>query len=140
MAKRITQRQWRELVDAALSARKHAYAPYSRFKVGAALLGSDGKIYPGCNVENATYGATICAERTAITTAVAQGVRAFDALAVVTPANPPGAPCGICRQMLVEFCVDIPIRLANPSGEIIRTKLSTMLPSAFRWKGVKPAP
>ena len=98
-----------ELVKSALDARNHAYAPYSRYKVGAALLASDGRIYQGCNVENASYGATNCAERTAFFKAVSEGIRRFGAIAIAggpegEPITEYAYPCGICRQVMQEFC------------------------------------
>jgi cytidine deaminase len=121
----------RELVDRALTAQRRAYAPYSRFSVGAALRGDDGRIYSGCNVENASYGATVCAERNAVARAVAAGCRTFVALAVVTSSSPPAPPCGLCRQVVGEFVEDLPIVLVNPLGEVVRTRLSSLLPLRF---------
>lgn len=120
-----------QLINEAIKVREQAYAPYSKFKVGAALLGKSGKIYTGCNVENASYGATICAERNAVAKAVSEGERLFTALAVVTDCDPPGAPCGICRQFLSEFGLDLRIILANFKGEIIESNLREYLPVAF---------
>lgn len=120
-----------QLINEAIKVRELAYAPYSNFKVGAALLGKSGKIYTGCNVENASYGATICAERSAVVKAVSEGERSFTALAVVTDCNLPGAPCGICRQFLSEFGLDLRIILANLQGAIIEATLREYLPAAF---------
>lgn len=120
-----------ELIDLALQARKQAYAPYSHYQVGAALLGKSGKVYSGCNVENASYGATICAERTAVVKAISEGEREFIAIAIVTDGIKPGAPCGICRQFLSEFGLELQIILANLSGVVIQGKLSEYLPAAF---------
>lgn len=120
-----------QLINEAIKVRELAYVPYSNFKVGAALLGKSGKIYTGCNVENASYGATICAERSAVVKAVSEGERSFTALAVVTDCNPPGAPCGICRQFLSEFGLDLRIILANLQGAIIEATLREYLPAAF---------
>jgi cytidine deaminase len=122
---------WPALVAAAAAARERAYAPYSRFQVGAALLGEDGGIYPGCNVENASYGLTICAERNALWAAVARGQRRFVALAVVTDASPPAMPCGACRQVLRELAPDLPIVTANLAGERFQTSLAELLPNSF---------
>ena len=117
-----------ELVSAAWSAREKAYAPYSKFKVGAALLGADGRIFPGCNVENLSYGLTNCAERVAIGAAVAKGVTKFDTVAVVADTGVPISPCGACRQVLAEFGVRR-IILANRT-EIIEFTLEELLPRA----------
>jgi cytidine deaminase, homotetrameric len=138
MTKRIVSRPFatleaaeRELIDQALAAQKRAYAPYSRFPVGAALQGDDGCVYSGCNVENASYGATVCAERNAVARAVAAGCRTFVVLVVVTPSSPPAPPCGLCRQVVGEFVDDLPIVLVNPLGEVVRTNLSLLLPLRF---------
>ena len=126
--------RYQKLIDAATAARQHAYAPYSGFAVGAALLGRDGIIYTGCNVENASYGLTCCAERTALFKAVSCGTRRFTALAVVggimgDEAATPCVPCGICRQALAEFCDDeLVIVFAN--GDT--ATLGALLPQAFR--------
>lgn len=120
-----------DLVRAAKAARENAYAPYSRYKVGAALLGKSGKVYTGCNVENASYGATICAERAAVVKAVSEGETAFEALAVVTQSDPPGSPCGICRQFLAEFGTDLKLILANLDGQQLETDLKDYFPRAF---------
>ncbi len=125
---------YQKLIDAASAARQKAYVPYSQFAVGAALLGGDGIIYTGCNVENASYGLTCCAERTALFHAVSHGTRHFLALSIVGGAvgdgiDTPCMPCGICRQALAEFCTDdMPIVLGN--GET--TTLGDLLPNAFR--------
>ncbi len=106
-----------QLIKAAQNARELAYAPYSHYQVGAALLTDKSVIYTGCNVENATYGATICAERTALVKAVSDGVRHFHALVVVTDNG--GSPCGICRQMLFEFAPELMTVMANATGQIV---------------------
>lgn len=121
-----------ELLRAAHEARAHAYAPYSNYRVGAAVRGDNGKIYRGANVENASYGLCICAERTAISTAIADGVRRIVAAAVVTQTSPPVAPCGMCRQTFAEFADDLPIALSNDQGERVDTSLRELLPRAFR--------
>jgi cytidine deaminase len=121
----------RELFEAAEAARAHAHAPYSRFRVGAALRTASGRIIAGCNVENVTYGLTVCAERNAIATAVALGERDFAALVVVTDADPPAAPCGPCRQVLMEFVPDLPILLVNAQGAEHRVRLADLLPRPF---------
>lgn len=122
-----------ELVRLALEARQRAYAPYSRFQVGAAVRAADGRVYVGANVENASYGLSICAERSAIAAAVSDGVRELVELAVALPTSPPAAPCGLCRQMLAEFADDaLPITLANEEGERVTVTLGELLPRAFR--------
>jgi cytidine deaminase len=118
------------LVEAAASVRANAHAPYSQFKVGAALLDDKGRVHMGCNVENASYGLSVCAERHAIAAAVSAGMARVEALAVVTDTDPPSAPCGACRQVLVEFG-DFPVVLANPNGERTVTSVGRLLPDAF---------
>ena len=118
------------LVSAASEARKNAHAPYSGYCVGAAVLTTDGRIFVGCNVENASYGLSVCAERHAIAAAVSAGCRKFAGVAVVTQSDPPAAPCGACRQVLAEFG-DFPVILANPAGERLLTTVSDLLPDAF---------
>jgi cytidine deaminase len=120
-----------ELLKEAVSAREHAYAPYSHFAVGAALLTGSGKIYRGCNIENASYGATICAERVAITSALAAGEREFLVLAVASDCAEPAPPCGICRQVLAEFAPQLPIYLVNLQGKVVQGNLGEYLPQAF---------
>lgn len=105
------------LVEAAIEASQHAYIPYSGYPVGAALLTVTGQLYTGCNIENAAYPATICAERTALVKAVSEGERAFSGLAVVTENG--GYPCGLCRQMLYEFAPDLPVIVATMEGRIV---------------------
>lgn len=120
------------LIDAALAVRTRAYAPYSRFQVGAALEAADGRVFTGCNVENVTYGATHCAEQVAFTKAISEGVRAFVRIAIATRMETPGEPCGICRQVMAEFCDDLEVILVNPDGVRRDTRLSALLPQAFR--------
>ncbi len=120
-----------QLVDEAINARKNAYAPYSKFPVGAAVLTVDGEIFSGCNIENASYGLTTCAERTAIFQAVAKGKQQFSALAVVADTSRPVIPCGACLQVMVEF--NIPkIILANLKGENLELSLDELLPYQFK--------
>jgi cytidine deaminase len=120
-----------DLLQAARDAQKRAYAPYSNYRVGAAVRGDNGKIYTGANVENASYGMSICAERNAVAAAVLDGVRRIVAAAVVTASSPPVAPCGACRQTLAEFADDLPIALTNERGERRDTTLRQLLPMAF---------
>jgi cytidine deaminase len=125
------------VLDAARAARAHAYAPYSHYRVGAAVLTRRGGIYAGCNVENATYGATSCAERSAVAAMVAAGDRAPIACVVVTAGPTPGAPCGICRQVLAEFARDMRLVMVaeDARGRVIArrsARLAALLPSAFR--------
>lgn len=130
---------WNELVHLATDVRERAWAPYSEFPVGAALLTASGEIVTGCNIENASIGGTICAERTALGTAVAQDERDFRALCIVTDTDPPAAPCGICRQVLSEFCADLPILLANCDGVRERTTLTELFPNSFARRHGKPS-
>jgi coenzyme F420-0:L-glutamate ligase/homotetrameric cytidine deaminase len=120
-----------ELIETAREARKNAYAPYSGFRVGAALLAGSGRIYSAGNVENASSGADVCAERAAIAAAVAAGERCFEAIAVVGDTSRPIAPCGICRQSLIEFGGDIKVIMANLSGDAAVATASELLPIAF---------
>ena len=119
------------LVTAAEAAREHAHAPYSNFAVGAAVIGESGAVFAGCNVENASYGLSVCAERNAVAAAVAAGEKTLKAMAVVTGTSPPTTPCGACRQVLAEFG-DFAILLANPEGERRITSVSGLLPEAFK--------
>jgi cytidine deaminase len=131
MTSKVSQDEQR-LIDAAKTARENAHAPYSGFKVGAALLTRDGNIYSACNVENASYGGSVCAERNAVASAVAAGEKTFVQLAIVTQSDPPAAPCGLCRQVLVEFCDDLSILLCNPKGGLVRTTLKDLQPLPFK--------
>jgi cytidine deaminase len=118
------------LLRAAEDARRHAHAPYSRYLVGAAVEAEDGRIYAGCNVENASYGLTICAERAAVCAAVVAGARRIRRAVVVTDSDPPGAPCGACRQVLAEFGLDMEVVAVGPSRRM-QWSLRELLPSAF---------
>lgn len=119
-----------ELLQVAIEVTKHAYIPYSNYPVGAALRAIDGTVYSGCNIENAAYPATICAERTALVKAVSEGQREFDVIVVVT--KNAGSPCGTCRQMLYEFAPNLRVILADLTGQITSdTTLSALLPDGF---------
>lgn len=118
------------LINSALAVRENAYAPYSNYLVGAALLGTNGEVYTGCNVENASYPASICAERSALVQAVSAGQREFKGIAVATADG--GSPCGICRQMLYEFAPTMPIIIVNQNGEVLlEQRLDDLLPHGF---------
>jgi cytidine deaminase len=119
------------LIRTAIEARARAYAPYSKFCVGAAVLTHSGKIFPGCNVENSSYGATVCAEQVALLQAYAHGEREIAAIAVVTDTSPPTPPCGICRQVILELAGDIDVILTNLSGEAKCFRTHELLPEAF---------
>jgi cytidine deaminase len=118
------------LVEAAQAAREHAYAPYSNFRVGAAVLAGD-RIYTGANVENASYGLTICAERAAVFAAISAGERKLEAVAIVTDTEAPTPPCGACRQVLREFGADLPVVSATTQGWQVTHPLSELLPFSF---------
>jgi cytidine deaminase len=118
------------LLEAARSARSQAYAPYSHFLVGAALLDSEGNIHPGCNVENLSYGLTLCAERNALVSAIARGQRNFIALALVADTKIPLSPCGACRQVLAEFAPELVIVTGNLRGDEETLSLKILLPRA----------
>lgn len=120
-----------ELIAAARAVRENAHAPFSRFRVGAAVRAKSGRIFTGCNVENASYGLTICAERVAIFKAISEGEREFSAIAVVTDAETLTPPCGACRQIIWEFCGDVPVILANLDGKIERERSLNLLPRPF---------
>ena len=119
------------LIGAAKSARENAHAAYSNFRVGAGLRATSGRIFGGCNVENATYGLTVCAERVAIFKAISEGERGFDAIAVVADTDSLTAPCGACRQIIWEFCGDIPVVLANLKGKVEVIRMSALFPKPF---------
>lgn len=125
------------LAAAASSVREHAYAPASRFRVGAAVLGDDGRVFVGCNVENASYGLTICAERAAVCAAVAAGVRVLRAVAVATDLAEPASPCGACRQVLAEFGPDLEVLLVGRDGRQRTTTLAALLPAPFTFADVR---
>ena len=119
------------LIDAALAARLHAHAPYSHFLVGAAIEAEDGRIFTGCNVENATYGLTVCAERVAVFKAISEGVRKFKAIAVSADTQTLCPPCGACRQILWEFLGDVPLTLVNLQGKTEHLRISDIFPRPF---------
>jgi cytidine deaminase len=130
---------WKQLVLAAAEARAQAYAPYSGYRVGAALLSAEGTIFSGCNVENASYGLALCAERSAVAGLIVSGGRRIVALAVITAGAEPGSPCGLCRQTLSEFADDLPIGLALEGDETPRVlkSLRQLFPDPFRGDLVK---
>ncbi len=119
------------LIAAAKQARENAHAPYSNFRVGAALRATSGRVYTGCNVENSTYGLTVCAERVAIFKAISEGERGFDAIAVVAHTDVLTPPCGACRQIIWEFCGDVPVVLANLKGQVEVHRMSKLFPKPF---------
>lgn len=125
------ERSGSELRQRALAAMEFAYAPYSKFKVGAALLGVDGSVTEACNVENAAFPAGTCAERAALASAVAKGVRSFTVLAIASSADDPTPPCGMCRQALIEFAPELEIISVTRSGKQSRWRLTELLPEAF---------
>lgn len=127
----LANEDWQRLIDSAVEARKWAYAPYSNYAVGAALLSASGKTYEGVNIENAAYPMTICAERVAVFKAVAEGERQFLAIAVATKNG--GSPCGACRQVLAEFGLDTTVLIADEEGRLIlSTTVRELLPGAFQ--------
>jgi cytidine deaminase len=119
------------LTDTALAARKNAHAPYSHFQVGAALEADDGRVFTGCNVENATYGLTVCAERVAVWKAISEGARKFRRIAVAADTDILTPPCGACRQILWEFCGDIEVTLINLQGKTETLHLKDLFPRPF---------
>jgi cytidine deaminase len=125
----------KKLIKMASRARKKAYAPYSKFKVGAALEAENGKIYTGSNIENASYGVTICAERVALVKAVSEGVKKLKRIAIVAGSIKPCPPCGICRQALYEFAPKMEIIMANLKGDMTSENISKLLAHAFRVNG-----
>jgi cytidine deaminase len=125
----VTNEQKQALIAAACKARQYAYVPYSNYAVGAALLLADGRIITGVNVENASYGLTICAERTAVFKMVSEGIQSFQAVAIST--ENAGSPCGACRQVMTEFAGDVPVYLVDGEGNGRETTLYTLLPDHF---------
>jgi cytidine deaminase len=127
----------KELIDAAADVRERAFAPYSNFKVGAAVETENGDIYTGCNVESASYGLTVCAERVAIWKGISRGVTKFGRIAVVVDTEELTPPCGVCRQIIWEFCGDVPVILANLHGKTETIQMGELLPRAFDSKFLK---
>ena len=126
--------KWEPLLAAAIAARNHSHSPYSRFAVGAAVESETGAIFSGANVENRSFGVTLCAERTAFAAAISAGCRRFRGVAIVTPTSPPSPPCGVCRETMSEFCgPDLPILLVNPQGERRLTRLGELFPEPFKF-------
>lgn len=120
-----------ELVAAATAVLRHAHSPYSRIRVGAALRARDGRTFTGCNVENASYGLTLCAERAAVVKAVSEGAREFDSIAIATSLAPALMPCGACRQVLFEFAPSLRVVVVGTDGRRVETTLAELLPTAF---------
>ena len=129
----MEQKQLDDLLQLAKEAREHSYAPYSKYRVGAALLTKDGRIYQGCNIENASFTPTICAERTAFFKAIYDGIREFSAIAIIGSGDLPAYPCGVCRQVMSEFCDgSFEIIVSNRDGsEIVAETLDEMMPHRF---------
>ncbi|WP_353894359.1 cytidine deaminase [Proteinivorax hydrogeniformans] len=126
-----------DLISKAKEAMDNAYVPYSKYPVGAALLTEDGKVYSGCNIENASYGLTNCAERTGIFKAVSEGYRTFESIAIICKGELKASPCGACRQVIAEFLTpDSPVILANEKGEHTITDVKSLLPGAFTTKSL----
>ena len=123
--------EYDHLIVIARQSRENAHAPYSNFRVGAALRAVSGRVFGGCNVENATYGLTVCAERTAIFKAISDGERGFDAISVVTDTDTLTPPCGACRQLIWEFCGDVPVILANLKGKTEIVQMRDLFPRPF---------
>jgi cytidine deaminase len=121
----------KRLWEAAVAAREHAHAPFSGFKVGAALETADGELVTGCNIENATYGLTVCAERVALLKAVSEGKRRFARVCVVAETERPTSPCGACRQLLWEFCGDVEVVMGNLGRVLLRKRMSELFPLPF---------
>ena len=120
-----------ELIPKATAARNAAIAPYSSFKVGAALETTNGEIFTGCNIENSSYGLTVCAERVALWKALSEGARHFSAIAVVTDSTVPSSPCGACRQLLWEFCGNISVQMQSLNGSALTLRLEELFPRPF---------
>lgn len=130
----MTPKMIAELVAEARNARERAIAPYSGFHVGAALRTRGGRVIRGCNIENSSYGLTVCAERVALLAGLADGEREYEAIAVVTQSEKPSPPCGPCRQLMWEYCGDIDVILSNLDGSVETLKLSALFPRPFEFK------
>jgi len=137
MVKGVMRHSDQELIDSATAVRENAYAPFSKFRVGAALETDDGEVITGCNVESASYGLTVCAERVAIWKAISQGKRKIKHIAVVADTEELTPPCGVCRQIIWEFGGDIPVILANLEGKTEVVQMKDLLPRAFDTKFLK---
>ena len=133
----MSEKNIEALIESAKKVREQAYAPFSNFRVGAAVRTKSGKIYTGCNVESASYGLTVCAERIAIWKAVSEGEREFDHVSVVTDTEELTPPCGTCRQIIWEFCGDIPVTFSNLKGKVETVMMKEILPRAFDTKFLK---
>jgi cytidine deaminase len=134
----VMRMEEKELIGEAMKARELAYVPYSKFKVGAALVSKDGQIFHGCNIENAAFSVTNCAERTALFKAYSDGVTSFETLIVVADTEGPVSPCGACRQVISELCdANMEVILTNLKGDIQRTTVAELLPGAFSSKDLK---
>lgn len=127
----MVNEKYKKLIREAEKARKKAYTSYSKFKVGAAILTSEGRIFSGCNIENASFGLTICAERVAVFKAISEGFKKFEAIAIIADTLRPCYPCGACRQVILEFGEDITLIMANLKGDIKINKIKELLPEAF---------
>ncbi len=128
-----------DLIRSAAEVRERAFAPYSNFKVGAAVVTADGKVYTGCNIESASYGLTMCAERVAIWKAVSEGERSFSQIAIAVDTEQLTPPCGACRQVIWEFCGDVPVTLANMDGIAETMQMRELLPRAFDSEFLEPS-
>jgi cytidine deaminase len=127
----------KELIESAKQVREKAFAPFSNFQVGAAVRTKSGKVFTGCNIESASYGLTVCAERVAIWKAVSEGEKEFTNLAVVVDTQDLTPPCGACRQIIWEFCGDVPVTFANLKGDVETVQMKELLPRAFDTKFLK---
>lgn len=129
--------QYRTLVARARAAKRFSHSPYSRFRVGAAVLTSDGKVYTGCNIENSSYGLTVCAERTALFKAVSEGASSFTAIAIASDETTATPPCGACRQVIMDLAGDIDVILSAGNGSMTVMRLTELLPHPFGGKNLK---